>query len=71
MIELVCRAYGYEEAYVLGNCRKQELVDFRIILAKNLKHFYPEMTLERIGAYIGNENELREFRICDASVYNP
>ena len=39
MIELVCRAYGYEEAYVLGNCRKQELVDFRIILAKNLKHF--------------------------------
>jgi len=56
MIELVCRAYGYEEAYVLGNCRKQELVDFRIILAKNLKHFYPEMTLERIGAYIGNRH---------------
>ena len=26
------------------------------ILAKNLKHFYPEMTLERIGAYIGNRH---------------
>ena len=24
-----------------------------------------------IGAYIGSENELREFRICDASVYSP
>lgn len=56
MIEVVCRAYGYEQEYVLGKCRKQELVDFRIILAKNLKHFYPEMTLERIGFYIGNRH---------------
>lgn len=56
MIEIVCNAYGYEQDYVLGNCRKQELVDFRIILAKSLKDFYPEMTLERIGKYIGNRH---------------
>lgn len=56
MIELVCRANDYDQDYVLSKCRKQELVDFRIILAKNLKHFYPEMTLERIGAYIGNRH---------------
>jgi hypothetical protein len=29
------------------------------------------ITLLIIGAYIGNENELREFRICAASVYSP
>lgn len=67
ILKTVCEHFNIEIDQLQGKVRTQNITDARAIFLKLLKMFYPDLSLKKLGVYLGNRdhstviNSLKQF----------